>query len=237
VKAVAFVRIEDVGGESRVVEMRCEPPLVLRETPDALYLVGAAGGPLGGDELSLRVDVAARAHLQVRSAAATLAQPGPRGGPSTSSTVLTVGDGGCLVWEPEPLVSVRGSHHEIFTTVELGETARLRLVEELVLGRFDEPPGRVITSLRVNHGGRPLLAHDLDVGADAPEWAGAAVLGSARAVRTELHVGPSAPDESRVHVDGSTRAAVFPLAACVALVVSVAHRLTDARRGACAVMR
>jgi urease accessory protein len=145
---------------------------------------------------------------------------------------MSVGDGGCLVWEPEPLVSVRGSHHFVDTTVTLGDWARLTLVEEVVLGRFDEPSGRVTTSLRVNRGGLPLIAHDLDVGGDAPEWAGAAVIGSARAARTELHVRPDAPNESRVHIDGSTRAALFPIADGAALVVVLSATVTNARHGA-----
>lgn len=236
-RAGALVRATAVDGRTRITDLRCEPPLVLRETPDALYLVGAAGGPLGGDELSMRVDVDAFAHLRVRSAAATLAQPGPTSAPSRSTTTLTVGACGCLAWEPEPLVSVRGSHHCVDTTVSLEEGARLALVEELVLGRFDEPPGRVTTSLRVNRIGSPILAHDLDVGTGAPEWAGPAVIGPARAVRTELHVGPDVSAESSVIVDGTTRAARFPLAPGVALVAALADTLTDARRGACGVRR
>lgn len=234
-KAAALVRASAVDGRTRITDLRCEPPLVLRETPDAIYLVGAAGGPLGGDELSMQVDVNPGAHVHVRSAAATLAQPGPSSAPSRSRTTVTVGADGCLIWEPEPLVSVRGSRHYVDTRVTLGERARLTLVEEIVLGRHDEPPGRVTTTLRVNRGGSPLIAHDLDVGAEAPEWAGPAVVGSARAVRTELHVGPDAPACSRVRIEGSARAAVFPLTAGAALVVALAETLTDVRRGACAV--
>jgi urease accessory protein len=233
VKAGALVRAEVVDGRTRIAEMRCEPPLVVRETPDALYLVGAAGGPLGGDELSMHIDVGVNALVRVRSAAATLAQPGPTPVPSRTTTTITVGDGGRLVWEPEPLVSVRGSHHHVDTSVTLGVDATLTMVEEIVLGRHDEASGRVTTTMRVDQGGSAVIAHDLDIGADAPEWSGPSIIGSARVVRTELHVGPHAPVESQVHIDGPLRAAIFPIAAGAALVVSLASTLGDARRGAC----
>jgi urease accessory protein len=145
---------------TRLRDLRSEAPLLLRETPGALYLVGGAAGPLGGDDLELRVDVHSGATLHVRSAAATLAQPGPNGDGSISRIRLCVHDGGCLTWEPEPLVSVRGSHHTIETDVQLAPDARLRLVEEVVLGRWNEASGRVTARLRITRAGAPLVAHD-----------------------------------------------------------------------------
>jgi urease accessory protein len=214
---------------TRCFELRSEAPLLLRETPDALYLVGGAAGPLGGDELDLAVDVRCGATLRVCSAAATLAQPGPRGDASTTRTRLSVGDGGALTWEPEPLVSVRGSHHHIDTEVRMCGQSRLTLVEELVLGRWDEPSGRVTTRLRVERDGAPLLAHDLDVGGDAVGWASAAVLGPGiRAVRTMLCVGPLS-GEPQVHHDGGVRAASFPLAPDATLLVALAPTIPAAR--------
>ena len=52
---------------------------MLRRTPDAVYLVGGAAGPIGGDSLELRIDVRAGAALRVRTAAAAVALPGPDG--------------------------------------------------------------------------------------------------------------------------------------------------------------
>jgi urease accessory protein len=74
-RAHASARAERVGDVSRLVELRSDPPLVLRATPAGLHLVGGAAGPLGGDELALDITVGAGACLVVRSAAATLAQP------------------------------------------------------------------------------------------------------------------------------------------------------------------
>jgi urease accessory protein len=214
-----------------VTALRSEAPLVLRETRDALYVVGGAGGPLGGDEIELAVDVESGASLRVCSAAATLAQPGPRGERSLMRTRLRVGEDACLTWRPEPQVSVRGSHHVVETVVDLEAGARLELLEELVLGRWDEPSGRVTSRLRVTRCGAPVVVHDLDVGGDAVGWASSAVLGGARAVRTEVRCGvPAGP--TRTHLDGSTRAASFAVAPDVTLVVALAPSLARARTAA-----
>jgi urease accessory protein len=219
---------------TRLRDLRSEAPLLLRETPGALYLVGGAAGPLGGDDLELRVDVHSGATLHVRSAAATLAQPGPNGDGSISRIRLCVHDRGCLTWEPEPLVSVRGSHHTIETDVQLARDARLRLVEEVVLGRWNEASGRVTARLRITRGGAPLVAHDLDLGGGAIGWSSAAVLGEARCIRTEVVVGPPA-GAARVEQGDDARAASFPLAADTTLVVALGPTLSAARLAAGAV--
>lgn len=70
-------------------------------------------------------------------------------------------------------------------------TGRLDWTEELVLGRHEEPPGRVDLRLDVEHDGAPLLRHELDLGADEG-WDGPAVLGGHRCVGLVLHVGARA---------------------------------------------
>ena len=206
--------------------------MVFRSTADALYLVGGAGGPLGGDELSLAVAVGDSACLAVRSAAATLAQPGSRPGPSYMTMRFTVGNGATLDWQPEPLVSVQGSDHLLDTTVALSSTARLRLVDELVLGRAGEAPGRLRVRCRVTREGVAILAHDLDLGAGSPGWDSAAVLGDARAVVSVLVVGPDAPATATVASDPAegSRAAWLPLAPDAALLLALAPTLLAARR-------
>jgi urease accessory protein len=204
---------------------------VLRSTPDALYLVGGAGGPLGGDDLALDVAVGAGACLAVRSAAATLAQPGADRSPSRMTVRVCVEEGASLYWRPEPLVSVRGSDHLVDTTVSLSASVRLRLVDELVLGRAGEDPGRLRVRCRVERKGAPLLAHDLDLGAGSPGWDGAAILGNARAVVSALVVGPTAPATSSVTADAHSgaRAAWLPLADGAALLLAIGPTLLAAR--------
>ena len=231
-RARASARAEHVGGQTRLVELRSDAPLVLRSTPDALYLVGGAAGPLGGDELALDVVVECGACLAVRSAAATLAQPGPGSAPSRATYRFEIGVGGSLDWRPEPLVSVRGSDHLIETTVTLSRSACLNLVDELVLGRADEAPGRIRVCCRVTREGAILLAHDLDLGPGSPGWDSAAVMGGARALISTLRVGPDAPTTASVIVnaDDGTRAAWMPLARDAALLLAIGPTLLATRR-------
>ena len=233
-RANASARAEHVGGQTRLVELRSDAPLVLRSTPDALYLVGGAAGPLGGDELALDLVVGCGACLAVRSAAATLAQPGPGSAPSRATYRFEIGDGGSLDWRPEPLVSVRGSDHLIDTTVVLSRSACLTLVDELVLGRADEEPGRIRVRCRVTREGAILLAHDLDFGPGSPAWDGAAVMGGARALISLLRVGPDAPTTASaiVNADDGARAAWMPLAHEAALLLAIGPTLLATRRTA-----
>jgi urease accessory protein len=232
VRAHASARAELIDGRTRLVELRSEAPLVLRSTPRSLYLVGGAAGPLGGDELALDVAVGGGACLSVRSAAATLVQPGARPSPSRSVFHFDVGSAASLDWHPEPLVSVRGSDHVVETAVELASSARLRLVDEVVLGRVGERPGRLRLRCRVERDGVALLAHDLDLGTGAEGWDSAAVMGNARALVSILYVGPDAPATASVRTDaaGESRAAWMPLAPDAALFLAVGPTLLAARR-------
>ena len=205
---------------------------MLRATPEALYLVGGAAGPLGGDDLALDVTVGRGACLAVRSAAATLAQPGLHSSSSRTTLRLDVGDEASLDWCPEPLVSVRGSDHLVDTAVTLSSSARLHLMDELVLGRAGEVSGRIRVRCRVTCGGVVLLAHDLDLGPGSPGWDGAAMMGGARALISTLCVGPDAPASASVVADpeDGSRAVWMPLAREAALLLAVGPTLLAARR-------
>ena len=57
-RVTAAAEIEAVAGPdgvTRLPVLSSQVPLVLRRTPSAVYLVGGAAGPIGGDELSLRI--------------------------------------------------------------------------------------------------------------------------------------------------------------------------------------
>jgi urease accessory protein len=190
VKARArVVAASDGRGGTRLVTLRSEAPLVLRSTPGALYLVGGAGGPLGGDDLTLDIDVGPGASLTLRTAAASLAQPGEAPGPSRIRVRAGVGDGGELRWLPEPVVAVRGCVHLMEATVTLGRGARLVWREEVVLGRHREAPGSVCTRTTVDRDGTPVLRHELALGPAYPAAASPAVTGGARAVGSVLLAG------------------------------------------------
>src|SRR5580692_7692395 len=89
------------GGVTRLPVLASQAPLVLRRTPESVYLVGGAAGPLGGDSLALRIAVGAGAFLRVRTAAASIALPGLDGLESELRVTVTVGAGGRLEYLPE----------------------------------------------------------------------------------------------------------------------------------------
>ena len=86
----------DARGHTVAHRIQCDVPLLVRvaDTPGpvlTLLLVNGAAGPLGGDQLSFRLEVGPGAHVIVRSVAATMAQPGPSGEPSSLDIELVVG--------------------------------------------------------------------------------------------------------------------------------------------------
>ncbi|MGI8807769.1 MAG: urease accessory protein UreD [Acidimicrobiales bacterium] len=216
----------DGRGGTRLACMRSEAPLVLRSTPGALYLVGGAGGPLGGDDLLLEIVVGAGARLTVRTAAASVALPGP--GPSWARVRATVVAGGELQWLPEPLVAAQGSVHHMEATVVLDDGARLVWREEVILGRHRETPGSVRSRVSVDHDGTALLRHELGLGPAHPHAASPAVAAGARAAGSVLLVGPGSSSWQPI-VLGPT-AAVLPLARSGFQVVALAADAPDLRR-------
>ncbi len=206
--------------------LRSQAPLALRPTPEALYVVGSAAGPLGGDQLALSVELVAGAVLTLRTTAAGLALPGTAGGgPSRMRVDVTVGSGARLRWLPEPLIAVAGCRHHALARVRLHDGASVEWREELVLGRSGEPPGSLRMALWVDVADRPLLRSELAVGPDAPGWDGPAVLGCARAAGHLLLAGAGLPPLAEAVPLGES-AAVLPLAGPGILVNAVA---ADAR--------
>ena len=204
------------------LELRSEPPLTLRATPHAVYTVGSAAGPVGGDELHLAVDVEREASLVVRSAAATMHHPGPTGRPSTMTVDANVRAACHLGWQPEPAILVTGCDHRIATRIHLATTATLVWREELVLGRHGEPGGSVAARVVVDRGGRPLIRNEVRLGPSWPDSCGPAGVEDARAVGSLLIVGPVAADTS-TH-DHGARWAALRLADDVVLVSAIADR-------------
>ncbi|WBB99173.1 urease accessory protein UreD [Solwaraspora sp. WMMA2080] len=189
----------DAAGRTRLVCLRGEPPLVLRRTGPAaaadggevqVHLVGAAAGPLGGDDLRLDVEVGPGARVCLRTVAASLALPGPDGRRSTLQMLVRVATGGELRWLPEPLIAAAGCHHLSRSVVELADGAAVVWREELVCGRDGEPSGDARIDTTVRYAGRTVLRTDLAVGPRADGWAGPAVLAGAKATGSVLVVRP-----------------------------------------------
>ena len=194
--------------------LQADPPLALRASEDAIYLVSAAAFPIGGDDVTLTVDVAPGSAATIRSAAASVALPGNDGAGSSFAVHARVGVGACLHWRPEPLVVAAACCHRSVAHIEIEAGAVLRWREELVLGRTAEAPGACTTRLHVDRGGAPLVRHDMVIDEYARSLG---VLGSARAIGTLLVVG----DTPRPIAATGVEAEMFALAEDAALVVAL----------------
>ncbi|HET9518654.1 MAG TPA: urease accessory protein UreD, partial [Actinoplanes sp.] len=182
-----------------------------------------AAGPLGGDDLRLDVEVGPGAQLSVRSVAASIALPGPGGAASRMHVRATVAAGAVLHWQPEPLIAAAGCNHDVFTEVLVAAGGAVAWRDDVVCGRHAEPPGDVRINTVIEYAGRALHRHELHLGPGAPGWAGAAVLGGARALGTVVIINPD-------WVDGgpppawvpAADAAVMPLTGPAVLATAVA---------------
>ena len=181
----------DGAGGTRMAVLRSAVPIVLRQTPDAVWIVGGAAGPLGGDDLGIDVEVCPGAVLTVRTAAAAVVLPGPSGLPSRFCVAAMVGAGGTLLWLPEPVVATSGCMHRADARITLERGSRLAWREELVLGRHGEEPGSCRSRLRIDLPEAPLLRQEVRVGPDARGWEGAAVAAGARAIGSLTLVDPT----------------------------------------------
>jgi len=181
VKAHAQLAVErDAAGRSVVRTLRSDSPLTLipvRGEP-VVHLVNSAASPLGGDDLTLTVRVGPHACLTLTGIAATVALPGPHGEKSRVRVHLELAEGATMAYLPEPTVITRRARHESILTATLAAGAHLHTRETLVLGRANELPGELTTTLHVTRDDRPILRQQLTVTAD--------VLMGKRVLATEL---------------------------------------------------
>lgn len=190
--AVARVVAEaDATGATRLRVLRSATPLLLRPTPAGVYLVGGAGGPLGGDDLHLSVEVGPGASLTLRTAASSVVLPGPHGEQSRFEIAATVGHQGTLNWLPEPAVAVAGCHHRAQARITTDGEATLVWREELVLGRHREASGSYDSSVALDVGGQPVLRQDLSIGGGRWGWNGPAATAGRRLVGSVVAVDPA----------------------------------------------
>jgi urease accessory protein len=216
VRAAAWI-VAEAGG--RLPGLRSQVPLVLRPTREAVYLVSAGGGPVGGDVLDLRIEVRAGAALRLRTVAASTALPGADGAESVLTVHASVAHGGVLEYLPEPMVVADGARHTTDIRVDLAAGATLVLRDEIILGRHGERGGACRTRLHADYEGRPLLRHDVAVDGTDGVSLGPAVLAGHRAYGTVLRAGEPGPS---VVPRARPGAAVMPLAGPGVLVSALA---------------
>jgi urease accessory protein len=158
------------GGRTVLPVVRAAGALAARVTgAGVVHLVGTAAGPLGGDTVTLRVDVGAGAGLVLRSVAASVVLPDRSGRPSETVTELDVA--GDLDLGLSPTVVTARASHVATIRARLVAGATLRLTEQVVLGRAGEGPGRWTGTVRVERDGLPLLHATQGLGPGAPGWA------------------------------------------------------------------
>ncbi|NLA35734.1 MAG: urease accessory protein UreD [Actinobacteria bacterium] len=191
-RATIVASADGPGNRTRFDTLRSEPPITLRPTPDALYIVGSGAGPLGGDELRFDITVGAHACVDLASIAAQIVLPGPTGERSHQITNVVVGPGATLRYRPEPVIAVEGCDHVATTVIALASDATLVWEESIVLGRHGEGPGSILQRLRIDRGGSALHRNDLAFGPRYGGWNSGVVLGGHRCLTTELLVGPGA---------------------------------------------
>lgn len=178
-------------GAAQLMRWTTSPPVVLRRTgPARVHLVAAAGGPLGDDELELRIRVGEGAELTVGSAGATVAQPGrPGSGPARWTVTADLESGATLRWAPEPTVVCDRAELHASMRVRLAEGARALLREEVWLGRHGQLGGRFRGALAVDHAGRALLRHTTVLDGADPGLCGPGGTAGGRVVTTLVGAG------------------------------------------------
>jgi urease accessory protein len=189
--AAAALDVTSSPGARQRVSWKQAWPVVLRPTGEgSVHLVHGAGGPLGGDRLSLTVDVGPGAALAVRSAGATLVQPGVvSGDPARWDVTARVGPAGRLDWAPQPTVVTDGAAIDATVRVELAADATALVRELVVLGRYGRRGGRYRGGLDVTVAGEPLFSHVTVLDGADPALSGPAGTAGARAVASLLVVG------------------------------------------------
>jgi len=154
-------------------------------------LVGQTALLLGGDEVELRIEVGHGAVLELSEVAGTVAYDG-RGHPATWTTSITLDSGARLNWAGEPLVVADGADVTRRTSIDLAEDASATLRETIVLGRSSEVGGALLSRMRVQREGRPILIEDLLL--DPRGRFGPGLLGRHRVIDSLLVFGAAPPD-------------------------------------------
>jgi urease accessory protein len=144
--------------------------LAVRRTGEAsVHLVATAFGPLGGDDVEIRLVVEEGARLSVRSVAAAVVLPA-RGESPPSRQVVRAEVAGALHLAPEPTVVAASAVHLAELHADVTETGQLTATEQVLLGRAGEAPGRWTGTTRIERSGRPLLHTAVGLGPGAPAW-------------------------------------------------------------------
>jgi urease accessory protein len=176
VKAQAHVVAQKANdGSTRLGRLSSDGPLTLRPTGTGkcarIHLVAGTFGPLGGDDLRLRITVEPGAALEVNAVAATLVLPSRRGEASSMRILIEVAESARLVMAMPPTVVVARARHTVRLSAVLADDSELRLREETVCGRTGEPGGEVTLQTAIDVAGAAVLRQTVRLtAADGAPW-------------------------------------------------------------------
>jgi urease accessory protein len=134
------LRFERRGSETVVTGWRYTLPLqalapVALDDPAAVVsILNPTGGLVGGDRLSIDVEVAAGAHAVLTTPSATRVYR-TDGEDATQSVKIVIGPRATVEWVPDHTIPFAGSAFRQTLDVEMDETARLILVDAFSAGR------------------------------------------------------------------------------------------------------
>ena len=133
---------DQAAGQTRLLTNAQRPPLkVIRAFPlpsggVLVHLHNLSGGVLGGDQLSLTVELSSQAYAQLTTTSATRIYRARPGIPAAcQTTIVRVQDSGLLEYLPDPIIPFAGSRYQQHTQIDLATDAGLFWWETLAPGR------------------------------------------------------------------------------------------------------
>lgn len=152
--AAGRVRVTAGGGPFRVLTLGVDADgaRVALVPTRALLLVG--------DVVEVQCQVADGLRLHLQETSGTVAYD-MRGGSASWSFTAQVGSGARLVLDSLPWVSAGGSRVTRAMSVGLGAAATMLARETLVLGRWGEAPGDLVSRTSITREGRPVVVEEL----------------------------------------------------------------------------
>lgn len=118
-----------------ILPLQVLAPVALDDPAAVVSILNPTGGLLGGDRLSIDVDVAAGAHAVLTTPSATRVYRAD-GAPTVQTVRLRLGPGAVVEWVPDHTIPFAGSALRQAFDVELDETAALVLVDAFSAGRI-----------------------------------------------------------------------------------------------------
>jgi urease accessory protein len=93
-----------------------------------------------------------------------------------------------LRWQPDPIIVTERARHMASTVIDVADGGAVLADELLMLGRLDERPGAMRTSLELRRDGAPVALTGVDTG--LPGWDGPGGTDGAKVVGTRVVVDP-----------------------------------------------